>query len=107
FQAEDGIRDFHVTGVQTCALPISFSVPINCSSACALTCNGLLEDAGVHKLPSRTITPAPTTGNACPSSNSNHAAPGIAVWSGPIPNGQARVGSCANFDTSDRSCDLD
>src|SRR5690606_23144925 len=25
FQAEDGIRDFHVTGVQTCALPISSS----------------------------------------------------------------------------------
>src|SRR5690606_40774411 len=23
-QAEDGIRDFHVTGVQTCALPIFF-----------------------------------------------------------------------------------
>src|SRR5690606_39501003 len=23
FQAEDGIRHFHVTGVQTCALPIS------------------------------------------------------------------------------------
>src|SRR5690606_41080610 len=23
YQAEDGIRDFHVTGVQTCALPIS------------------------------------------------------------------------------------
>src|SRR5690606_41120823 len=23
FQAEDDIRDFHVTGVQTCALPIS------------------------------------------------------------------------------------
>src|SRR5690606_41188372 len=22
FQAEDGIRDYHVTGVQTCALPI-------------------------------------------------------------------------------------
>src|SRR5690606_39914026 len=27
FQAEDGIRDFHVTGVQTCALPISPSWP--------------------------------------------------------------------------------
>src|SRR5690606_40220912 len=27
FQAEDGIRDFHVTGVQTCALPISRRVP--------------------------------------------------------------------------------
>src|SRR5690606_40492388 len=26
FQAEDGIRDFHVTGVQTCALPIWFSI---------------------------------------------------------------------------------
>src|SRR5690606_3282256 len=25
FQAEDGIRDFHVTGVQTCALPIAAS----------------------------------------------------------------------------------
>src|SRR5215208_2210606 len=25
FQAEDGIRDGHVTGVQTCALPISAS----------------------------------------------------------------------------------
>src|SRR5690606_39706371 len=27
FQAEDGIRDFHVTGVQTCALPICRSAP--------------------------------------------------------------------------------
>jgi len=26
FQAEDGIRDVAVTGVQTCALPISYSV---------------------------------------------------------------------------------
>src|SRR5205807_3875013 len=27
FQAEDGIRDYKVTGVQTCALPISPSLP--------------------------------------------------------------------------------
>ena len=27
FQAEDGIRDWSVTGVQTCALPISFCEP--------------------------------------------------------------------------------
>src|SRR5690606_39692373 len=27
FQAEDGIRDFHVTGVQTCALPICPPIP--------------------------------------------------------------------------------
>src|SRR5690606_40741797 len=26
-QAEDGIRDFHVTGVQTCALPICALMP--------------------------------------------------------------------------------
>src|SRR5688500_20099635 len=26
FQAEDGIRDYKVTGVQTCALPISYSL---------------------------------------------------------------------------------
>src|SRR5690606_40028738 len=41
FQAEDGIRDFHVTGVQTCALPIfdpacerQFGVPA--ADLCAL-----------------------------------------------------------------------
>src|SRR5690625_5637975 len=27
FQAEDGIRDGHVTGVQTCALPICWEMP--------------------------------------------------------------------------------
>src|SRR5256885_3605234 len=27
FQAEDGIRDYKVTGVQTCALPISEAIP--------------------------------------------------------------------------------
>src|SRR5690606_40641867 len=29
FQAEDGIRDFHVTGVQTCALPISLEIEVD------------------------------------------------------------------------------
>src|SRR5688500_20053255 len=28
FQAEDGIRDYKVTGVQTCALPISVQSPL-------------------------------------------------------------------------------
>src|SRR5438874_7311767 len=28
FQAEDGIRDLYVTGVQTCALPISSAPPL-------------------------------------------------------------------------------
>src|SRR5690606_40516414 len=36
FQAEDGIRDFHVTGVQTCALPIcSTSIPRSSTRWCA------------------------------------------------------------------------
>src|SRR5256885_14029293 len=30
FQAEDGIRDYKVTGVQTCALPISDSCVARC-----------------------------------------------------------------------------
>src|SRR5256885_9751356 len=38
FQAEDGIRDYKVTGVQTCALPISAtwcaSSPTWCATAC-------------------------------------------------------------------------
>src|SRR2546426_10966364 len=29
FQAEDGIRDYKVTGVQTCALPIWFSAEVS------------------------------------------------------------------------------
>src|SRR5690606_39996494 len=40
-QAEDGIRDFHVTGVQTCALPIlatpvESSAPVDGATAPAL-----------------------------------------------------------------------
>src|SRR5690606_40718276 len=31
FQAEDGIRDFHVTGVQTCALPIFRKAESGCN----------------------------------------------------------------------------
>src|SRR5256885_15291397 len=32
FQAEDGIRDYKVTGVQTCALPIFLHLPSTCRS---------------------------------------------------------------------------
>src|SRR5690606_40897975 len=35
FQAEDGIRVFHVTGVQTCALPILLP---DCSITCRCCC---------------------------------------------------------------------
>src|SRR5205807_2990636 len=33
FQAEDGIRDYKVTGVQTCALPICWTPPARSSGA--------------------------------------------------------------------------
>src|SRR5690606_41181550 len=36
FQAEDGIRDFHVTGVQTCALPILPRGDVGRGTCCAL-----------------------------------------------------------------------
>src|SRR5207245_4077989 len=34
FQAEDGIRDATVTGVQTCALPISNTANLQCAEKC-------------------------------------------------------------------------
>src|SRR5690606_39710207 len=42
FQAEDGIRDFHVTGVQTCALPISIVISVVPSLGSILVLAGLL-----------------------------------------------------------------
>src|SRR5690606_41023309 len=55
FQAEDGIRDFHVTGVQTCALPISWGSGRKRppSVRCPSVTNGLL-----LRLRSRTRSPA-------------------------------------------------
>src|SRR3712207_9350109 len=41
FQAEDGIRDIGVTGVQTCALPISGNVLIGADGRVVLTDFGL------------------------------------------------------------------
>src|SRR5690606_40790193 len=40
-QAEDGIRDFHVTGVQTCALPILPLARMARSTALPLTSSAL------------------------------------------------------------------
>src|SRR5690606_40641413 len=46
FQAEDGIRDFHVTGVQTCALPIFEAMMRRFDRAAEL----LNLDRGLYKL---------------------------------------------------------
>src|SRR2546422_472575 len=58
FQAEDGIRDVAVTGVQTCALPISFqagsvrrpSITGGVTTACATAVGGVAE-RGVGGVP--------------------------------------------------------
>src|SRR5260370_24761231 len=42
FQAEDGIRDSSVTGVQTCALPISSEIDVAFASAAEQHIPGLL-----------------------------------------------------------------
>src|SRR5438067_7378181 len=42
FQAEDGIRDRNVTGVQTCALPISFQKLLTAQILALLAFNGEL-----------------------------------------------------------------
>src|SRR5690606_40381909 len=41
FQAEDGIRDFHVTGVQTCALPILLGLGPTLAAATATLAGAL------------------------------------------------------------------
>src|SRR5712692_10415008 len=65
FQAEDGIRDGTVTGVQTCALPISHSCRSPASVAC---CSGSIVPV---------VLPAPNTGLRQPHEQ--------AAWTPPSP----------------------
>src|SRR5208283_5781505 len=52
FQAEDGIRDRDVTGVQTCALPILASVlPLQFLSSSAICCRFRYFPTGISCLP--------------------------------------------------------
>src|SRR5690606_40073879 len=70
FRAEDGIRDFHVTGVQTCALPISSSAFYVALPDCVLAADQQsragwiqfgqpLEELGLDLPPRRVIQPRP------------------------------------------------
>src|SRR5258706_6074089 len=54
FQAEDGIRDWSVTGVQTCALPISdsgISEPFSSSKASGTLVTGPKDFHSSHQAP--------------------------------------------------------
>src|SRR5256885_11789932 len=92
FQAEDGIRDYKVTGVQTCALPISHLPKASCTlfspsmrqpaawarrseehtselqSPCNLVCRLLLEKKNAPPpllRQGRTPCPRPATARCC------------------------------------------
>src|SRR5690606_40636872 len=56
FQAEDGIRDFHVTGVQTCALPICMKQKSTRASIKNEANNGLSNKNGTVAM-ARTMEP--------------------------------------------------
>src|SRR6266567_5609292 len=72
FQAEDGIRDLTVTGVQTCALPISRR-----SAAGALIAVGLALAVLVIIAPA--AVPAGTPGHGRVDQNTGHAASALVV----------------------------
>src|SRR5690606_40588605 len=57
FQAEDGIRDFHVTGVQTCALPISGRRASEWLGGTLQ--NGSVEESNLRPIPARHDVAAP------------------------------------------------
>ena len=67
FQAEDGIRDIGVTGVQTCALPISchfWGLYIGTvSTICLVLAVGLTVDYASHVAHTFMVTPGTTEGN--------------------------------------------
>src|SRR5690606_40402720 len=51
FQAEDGIRDFHVTGVQTCALPICARYKTRQYTYTVPDANSVTSDAPIASIP--------------------------------------------------------
>src|SRR5262249_59500525 len=62
FQAEDGIRDWSVTGVQTCALPISIA-PL-CDSSDVAAAAGASESTGSRETGAEAGASGPTEGPA-------------------------------------------
>src|SRR5690606_39578459 len=66
FQAEDGIRDFHVTGVQTCALPISAKSDGPSPAPTSTPCTGNCARGGVQCCACHQSQPEATS---APSSN--------------------------------------
>src|SRR5690606_39537031 len=90
FQAEDGIRDFHVTGVQTCALPIyAFSRKTPSSRTLPKKCKSRLGRASTNSEPpyvrdfSSSWADAPPAGHHQPPSSAARYVPPISSRSWP------------------------
>src|SRR5947209_16034076 len=67
FQAEDGIRDIGVTGVQTCALPISLdldSAPAGYRTAADIGCLHNRRGGGIRQVGSQGSSSARQSGRA-------------------------------------------
>src|SRR5256885_7910278 len=66
FQAEDGIRDYKVTGVQTCALPISDDVALGKGQEHRVNARialRALDELGLHARRSDVIDDEPAAGH--------------------------------------------
>src|SRR5690606_40928322 len=78
FQAEDGIRDFHVTGVQTCALPIWAAPCLRRTCKLGLPTNGRRATCDCCDLPRRRrdiVRSAACSGNGTAGGRSGPAVP--------------------------------
>src|SRR3712207_7665865 len=64
FQAEDGIRDIGVTGVQTCALPISVKLAADADSLISGSSTGPGGSSPPHE-PTMTATTSASSGVTC------------------------------------------
>src|SRR2546430_8713578 len=63
FQAEDGIRDLTVTGVQTCALPISLALPWREERVAARGNGGRRNDEARQDVPQAELNELPQGGD--------------------------------------------
>src|SRR5437660_11615478 len=111
FQAEDGIRDGHVTGVQTCALPISIAGNgfLNLGSKnlavgsnnTSTTFSGVIRDGGLGGGAGGSLTKVGT--GALTLSGANTYIGGTAISNGTLVVNNFNALGNGNFDLFDRT----
>src|SRR5690606_39961157 len=96
FQAEDGIRDFHVTGVQTCALPIShWRSRARVSTSAPTTCPGTQPLHSAATTSTRRVAWSPTSTTRSSGSGSR------TLWPGRTKIGRASCRERAEYKVVD------